>query len=109
MEFIISESKINDAIRTYLDINVIPDYGWGDKTFYKEEIGKYKIHDFIVNDNVAYTYYGNELKWIPENSIEFQKSFYERLNQLFGKFWIPVFKEWFEENTGLGIKKFNFL
>jgi len=29
----------------------------------------------------------------------------DKLTTLFGNFWQPVFKDWFEENSGLEVKK----
>lgn len=104
MKIIISESRIKEAITKFLDIHVVPDYGWADKNIYKDEIKNFGYIDFFVNDNEMFTYFVHYKERNPK-TVELVNSLYKRLDSFFGKHWIPVFKEWFEKNTGLEVKQ----
>ena len=99
MKIVISESKFNNTIMNYLDKNFYPDYGWANQEYYANEIDKYSNYDFYIEDEPHYTFTmfdGISELYIRNNVIE-------PLTDLFGNFWIPVFKEWFEKNTGLKV------
>jgi len=100
MKIIITESKLNNTIMYYLDKNYIPDYGWSDNEDYANEISEYDKYDFYVDDEIFYTYskWGDGLDelYLRDNVIN-------SLTDLFGNHWAPVFKEWFESNTGLKV------
>jgi hypothetical protein len=104
MKIIITESKIKDAIIKFLDIHVVPDYGWDDEKYYKKEIEDIGYIDFYVNDDLLFTYF---VKFEGRNpkTLELVTSLSKQLNSFFGKYWIPVFKEWFEKNTSLDVKQ----
>ena len=105
MKYIITESKINQIILNYLNDNVYPDYGWGPNlhNFYKGEIKRFNSYTFAINVDEAYTYYG--LNNNNRNVLEIYGWLSEKLTSLFGNMWIPVFREWFEDMTGLEINK----
>jgi hypothetical protein len=105
MKYIISESKINQIILNYLNDNVYPDYSSGPyvHNFYQSQIDRFNSYTFGVNDEEAYTYYG--LNDYNRNVLEIYGWLSEKLTSLFGNKWIPVFREWFEDMTGLEINK----
>lgn len=118
MKYIITESKLESAIISYLDENFYPDYGWTDS--YQEDVDKWGDLVFFINDVDSYCYYGCNMQDGGEhNSFEgygslngFEcplLSIYPRvsqqLNSYFGDVWKPIFKKWFEENTGLTVNQ----
>ena len=104
MKIIITESKYEEGILNYLKANYYPDYDWGPElhSFYKEDVKKHGGADFYINDQVGYEFHSRELN----NSILHVYSMVsEPLYNLFGYKWVPIFKEWFEENTGLEVNE----
>ena len=121
MKVIISENKVNQVIRKYLDDTYYPDYGWNENTrhgSYQEDVDRYGDLVFFINDQDSYIYYGCNANAGPED--EFFAGYghlhnykcpllliYPRVGQeltsLFGDKWKPVFKEWFEEKSGLHV------
>ena len=121
MKVIISENKIDKVIRKYLDDTYYPDYGWNENTrhgSYQEDVDRYGDVVFFINDVDSYIYYGCNANAGPED--EFFAGYghlhnykcpllliYPRVGQeltsLFGNKWKPVFKEWFEEKSGLHV------
>ncbi len=99
MKIIITESKLNNTIVNYLDENFYPDYGWVSQEDYSNEINKYGSYDFYINDEPRYTFSVGD----GVSELYVRDSTIEPLSDLFGDFWIPVFKEWFEKNTGLKV------
>lgn len=104
MKILITENKVNQIIRKYLDETAYPDYNWGPELydFYKKDVKKYGGYDFLINDEVAYTYSdsGGYTK-----TLIMSKWLTKKLTSLFGHMWEPVFKEWFEDNSGLKVKE----
>ena len=102
---IISESRVHDVIIKYLNQYMYPDYDIGFELhdFYQEDVKKYGSYDFTINDEVAYTYWGEYGGF--KNRLEIEGWVFNDLNQKFGKRWIPIFKEWFEEKTGLQVNR----
>jgi hypothetical protein len=121
MKVIISENRIDKVIRKYLDDTYYPDYGWNENTrhgSYQEDVDRYGDLVFFINDVDSYIYYGCNANAGPED--EFFAGYghlhnykcpllliYPRVGQeltsLFGNKWKPVFKEWFEEKSGLHV------
>ena len=101
MKIIISESRLNNTIINYLDKNFYPDYGWPNQEFVTVEIYRYGSYDFYINDKPHYTFSVDMDDGISELYV--RNNTIEPLTDLFGDFWIPVFKEWFEKNTGLKV------
>ena len=121
MKVIISENRIDKVIRKYLDDTYYPDYGWNENTrhgSYQEDVDRYGDVVFFINDVDSYIYYGCNANAGPED--EFFAGYghlhnyecplllvypreSETLTSLFGNKWLPVFKEWFEENTKLEV------
>lgn len=119
MKYIITESKLERAIISYLDENFYPDYGWDDEEYYRGELEINNEIDFYINDMDSYIYYGcnsgkkNDKNFEPTGKLEYYKcpllSIYpavsQQLNSYFGDMWKPIFKKWFEENTGLTVNQ----
>jgi hypothetical protein len=121
MKVIISENKVNQIIRKYLDDTYYPDYGWNENTrhgSYQEDVDKYGDIVFFIDDQDSYIYYGCNANAGPEDEyfagyghlhnykcplLSVYPRVSEELTSLFGDKWLPVFKEWFEENTGLDV------
>jgi hypothetical protein len=119
MKVIINENRIDKVIRKYLDDIYYPDYGWNENTrhgSYQEDVDRYGDLVFFINDIDSYIYYGCNANAGPED--EFFDGYghlhnykcpllliYPKvggeLTSLFGNRWLPVFKEWFEEKSGL--------
>ena len=121
MKVIISENRVNRIIRKYLDETFTPDYGWGNNTrhgSYQEVVDRYGDVVFFINDADSYIYFGCNANAGPEDEyfagyghlhnyecpllLVYPRES-ETLTSLFGNKWLPVFKEWFEENTGLEV------
>jgi hypothetical protein len=107
MKVIISESKYEEGILNYLKADFYPDYDWGPElhSFYKEEVAKYGGIGFHINDQVGYEY----RRELNDGIISVYSMVTEPLNNLFGYKWVPIFKTWFEENTGLKVNEVSFV
>lgn len=94
----ITESQLDDLIINFFDEDYYPDYGWEDASFYEKELESLSCdnYNFYINDNLAYTYF-------DDGSMEINKWLIDDLNSRFGDRWIPLFKRWFEMNTGLTV------
>ena len=121
MKVIITENRIDKVIRKYLDDTYYPDYGWNENTrhgSYQEDVDRYGDVVFFINDVDSYIYYGCNANAGPEDEffagyghlhnyecplLSVYPSVSEKLTSLFGDKWLPVFKEWFEENSGLEV------
>ena len=99
MKYIISESKIESAIRKYLDDNYYPDYGWLEHEDYKAEYDQWGEVYFEVNDYVKYKYVDGKLT-VGESPD---------LDNYFGDLWKDIFMTWFEEHTGLRVYEYKVL
>ena len=104
MKIIITESKYEEGILNYLKANYYPDYDWGPElhSFYKEDVKNHGGLEFYINDQVGYEFHSRELK---NNILHVYSMISEPLYNLFGYKWVPIFKEWFEENTGLEVNE----
>lgn len=103
MKYIITESRIKDAIVKFLDIHYVPDDGWRKKIIY-DELNSYGYTDFWVNGDLPYSYF---MRYPGRNphTLELVKKMSDQLFSFFGNLWIPIFKDWFEQNTGLMVKE----
>ena len=104
----LEKNQVDKLIENYIDKNFYPDYdiGFNLHDFYREEVIKYGSYEFTINDENAYAYY----LWESSKSTYVYKLWVYgdttvKLSDLFGEEWIPVFKKWFEKNTGLIVKK----
>ena len=92
----ITESQLDNLIIKFFDEDYYPDYGWEGASFYEKELELYEDYNFYINDNLAYTYF-------DDGSMEINKWLIDDLNSRFGDRWKPLFKRWFENNTGLSV------
>ena len=108
MKYIINESKLDYIIYDYLSQNYTPNIGWLSPEFYLRSAINNKKIEFINDDeDVMFVYI-----YSPSKSDIFHKSknllvwpwVYEGLDSLFSDLWIPSFKKWFENNTGLPVE-----
>jgi hypothetical protein len=104
MKYIITESKMDGAIHSYLTNSVHPDYNWGPELhdFYRKDVKEHGGYEFEINDVVAYSYYNDNFTY---KTLIIEEWLVDKLSTLFGNFWQPVFKKWFEENSGLKVKQ----
>jgi hypothetical protein len=120
MKYIITESKLESAIISYLDENFTPDYGWSYSDVYQRDVDQYGDVNFFINDQDSYIYYGCNAN---ENTEDEYFSVYghlhghkcpllviypkvsRHLDDYFGDIWKPIFKKWFEENSGLTVNQ----
>lgn len=118
MKVIISENRVNQIIRKYLDETFYPDYGWANPDVYQKDVKQYGDLVFFINDRDSYIYYGCNAGAGPEDEffagyghlnhykcplLSIYPRVSEELTSLFGDKWKSVFKEWFEENTKLPV------
>jgi len=100
MNYIVNESKLNNLILNYINQNFHPDYDWGPELhdFYRNEIDKYGSYNFTIDEERAYDFHKD---WGEGPELVVHEFVTDQLNGLFGKHWSPVFKDWFEKNSGL--------
>jgi len=118
MKVLIKESRLEKAVFEYLDAEFTPDYGWDETT----QLGVDKWGDavFFINDVDSYIYYGCNANAGPEDELFasygrlhnykcplllIYPTVGRRLTLMFGDVWKPIFKKWFENNTGLQVSQ----
>jgi hypothetical protein len=118
MIYIISEQqneRFLDLIFSYLDSNLTPFLGWESSRKYKEDLlVDDEIFFHIVESDGSgedahmwYSLHTNPHATVPKEVsplITLPSVQYNSLDGFFGDFWKPIFKKWFEENTGLRLK-----
>ena len=99
-ESVDDNQSLDKIIYDFLEDEYYPDYNWGPELFdfYREDVKKYGFISFYINDNEEYTYYN-------DGTLEIMRNTSERLDSWFNDSWKPVFKKWFEENSGLEVKR----
>ena len=102
MKIIITENKYEQGILDFLMSNYYPDYNWVSQYYYKDEVEEYGSVEFNINDRGAYEYNRDDN---GHNVLSIYGVVSEPLNNFFGYKWVPIFKKWFEENTGLEINE----
>ena len=102
MKYSISKEKLNSLILKYISEEYIPDYGWGDSYQYKEDMDRWGEVEFYVNDVSRYSYYKSFKGY--NNILVIRKGIVDKLTDMFGNLWVPVFANWFSENTSLPIQ-----
>lgn len=117
MKYIITESRLEKAITEYLDKEFIPDYGWYENMrtagTYQDDVDKWGELVFFINDIESYVYYGcNEffadyghLHNYECPLLSIYPAVSQKLSSYFGDMWKPIFKKWFEKNTGLTVNQ----
>jgi hypothetical protein len=108
MKYIIPESKINQIIYDFIKDRYYPDYNWGPELhdFYRKDVKKHGAYDFMVNDKLAYRYYGEYDGYDYLYLLEVEDWIANELTSIFNDLWMPIFIKWFEDNSGLEVKDF---
>ena len=103
----LNDEEINDFIYLYLTEGFYPDYNWGPELhdFYRKEIEQYGVYEFLINDVPAYAYLGEWDGYDYLYTLSITKWAIDELTTMFGDKWIPVFKKWFENNSGLEVRE----
>ena len=122
MKVVITESRLKSLIIDYLNDSYYPDYGWKGNSKsdigYQDEVDKWGDILFFVDDRESYIYYGCNANAGPEDEffagyghlhnyecplLSISPYMSKRLDSAFGNIWKPIFKKWFEDNTGLEV------
>lgn len=122
MKVVITESRLESLIIDYLNDSYYPDYGWKGNSKsdigYQDEVDKWGDIVFFVDDRESYIYYGCNANAGPEDEffagyghlhnyecplLSIYPYMSQRLDSAFGDIWKPIFKKWFEDNTGLEV------
>jgi hypothetical protein len=125
MKVLITESRLESLIIDYLNDSYYPDYGWKGNSKsdigYQDEVDKWGDIVFFVDDRESYVYYGCNANAGPEDEffagyghlhnyecplLSIYPYMSQRLDSTFGDIWKPIFKKWFENNTGLEVAQF---
>ena len=101
---------LDEFIYQYLTDNLHPDYNWSPKDYslhqqYKRNLKSYGIQTFSVNDFDAYSYFGEWDGYDNLYLLVITKWVINELTSLFGNKWVPTFKRWFENNSGLEVRE----
>lgn len=99
----LNDEEINYFIYQYLTEQFRPDYGWHD--FYNVELERHGIYDFLIDDSPAYSYLGEWDGYDYLYTLSISPRVINELTTLFGDKWIPIFKTWFEDNSGLHVRE----
>jgi hypothetical protein len=99
-ESVDDRQSLDEIIYDFLEDDYYPDYNWGPELFdfYRKDVKKHGSIDFYINDSEGYTYYS-------DGTLEIMPWVCEKLNGYFNDSWMPVFKSWFEEHSGLKVKR----
>ena len=101
MRYVIAESRLNHFILEYIEDNFSPD-AW--IPFPYARAAKGKMIEYFVNDKQTFSYFQGfhfGSPDIPRRILRIDRpSVVDSLNSLFPGLWAPVFKEWYESNTG---------
>jgi hypothetical protein len=102
--------ELDEFIYKYLKENLYPDYNWSPedeslKQQIKRNIKSYGTQTFYIDDVDAYSYFGEWDGYDYLSLVVINRWVIEELTSLFGDKWIPVFKRWFEDNSGLEVRE----
>jgi hypothetical protein len=93
-------SNLENIIYSFLQDDFYPDYDWGPELFdfYREDVEEHGMIPFYINDSEGYVYY-------DDGTLEIMPWVSKKLNEYFNDSWYSVFKDWFEENSGLIVSR----
>ena len=102
-----NEEELDELIYKYLTEEYHPDYEWGPELydFYKEDVRIHGSFEFPVDDRIGYAYLGEWDGYDYLHTLMIAEWLTNELTSLFGDKWIPVFKQWFEDNSGLEVRE----
>jgi hypothetical protein len=91
---------LENLIYGFLKDDFYPDYNWGPELFdfYREDVEEHGMIPFYINDSEGYVYY-------DDGTLEIMPWVSKKLNEYFNDSWYSVFKDWFEENSGLNVSR----
>jgi len=120
MKYIITEQQaenLKKAILDYFNENMTPFDGWQKTKEYKKEMKENDGELFLFIDDVETPDDGNHMWYSIHTNphvnlhkeicplVLIPDGMSNALNGYFGDFWKPIFIEWFQNNTGLKVKK----
>lgn len=120
MKYIITEQqaeRFTQTIIDYLNDNLTPIEGWQTTKEYKKELKENDSELFLFikdveqpdeNDHMWYSTHKNphvEIEKGESPVVLIPDSKVNALDGYFGDLWRPIFIEWFQNNTGLKVKK----
>ena len=93
-------SNLENIIYSFLQDDFYPDYNWGPELFdfYREDVEEHGMIPFYINDSEGYVYYN-------DGTLEIMPWVCKKLDEYFNDSWYSVFKDWFEENSGLNVSR----
>ena len=93
-------SNLENIIYSFLQDDFYPDYNWGPELFdfYREDVEEHGMIPFYINDSEGYVYY-------DDGTLEIMPWVCKKLDEYFNDSWYSVFKDWFEENSGLIVSR----
>ena len=93
-------SNLENIIYSFLQDDFYPDYNWGPELFdfYREDVEEHGMIPFYINDSEGYVYYN-------DGTLEIMPWVCKKLDEYFNGSWYSVFKDWFEENSGLNVSR----
>ena len=99
-ESVDNRQSLDEIIYSFLKDDFYPDYNWGPELFdfYKNDVEEYGSVPFYINDSEGYVYY-------DDGTLEIMPFVCKKLNEYFNDSWYLVFKEWFEDHSGLKVKQ----
>jgi hypothetical protein len=102
--------ELDEFIYKYLKENLYPDYNWSPedeplKQQIKRNIKSYGTQTFYIDDVDAYSYFGEWDGYDNLYLVVINKWVKDELISIFGNKWIPTFKRWFEDNSGLDVRE----
>ena len=103
----LNDEELDELIYKHLTENYYPDYDWGPELydFYKEDVRIHGSYEFPINDRIGYAYLGEWDGYDYLHTLMIAEWLTNELTSLFGDKWIPVFKQWFEDNSGLEVRE----
>jgi hypothetical protein len=103
----LNDEELDELIYKHLTEEYHPDYDWGPELydFYKEDVRIHGSYEFPINDRIGYAYLGEWDGYDYLHTLMIAEWLTNELTSLFGDKWIPVFKQWFEDNSGLEVRE----
>jgi hypothetical protein len=106
----LDDKGLDRFIYQYLTENMYPDYKWSPEDRETQEqikrnIKSYGTQTFYINDTDAYSYFGEWDGYDNLYLVVINKWVKDELISIFGNKWIPTFKRWFEDNSGLEVRE----
>ena len=110
----LDDKGLDELIYEYLKEELYPDFTnpWGPEeypthNYYKKNVNNYGMHTFQINGIEAYSYFGEFDGYDYLYLLSINRWVVNELTSIFGDKWIPTFKRWFEENSGLEVREIN--